>query len=160
MGIVARLEWMLGPGTRYTGITSILSSADGTSGETLHGGGLGANPFERPDSVADMRYIAAPNGRTYSPKVNVAWCLRDQLQGDGGFIVLPGSQRANLPLPCDKLDDDTIFEHTIQCEMRRGDVLIFSGGAVTHGALPWKGKSPRRQVLLSYKSAAIGTPRM
>jgi ectoine hydroxylase-related dioxygenase (phytanoyl-CoA dioxygenase family) len=90
--------------------------------------------------------------------VNAGWCLADQRPGYGGFIVLPGSQRANIALPSDKLDK-TIFEHTLQLDMRRGDVLLFSGGAVTHGALPWTAQEPRRQVIVSYKAAAIGEVR-
>ena len=37
--------------------------------------------------------------------------------------------RANLPLPSNTLDDETMFEHAVHVEMCAGDVLFFMGGA-------------------------------
>ena len=42
---------------------------------------------------------------------------------------MPGTHRANLPLPSNTLDDETMFEHAVHVEMCAGDVLFFMGGA-------------------------------
>ena len=44
-------------------------------------------------------------------------------------VVMPGTHRANLPLPSNTLDDETMFEHAVHVEMSAGDVLFFMGGA-------------------------------
>ena len=86
--------------------------------------------------------------------------------------MLPGTHRANLPLPSNTLDDETMFEHAVHVEMSRGDVLFFMGGAggaqptarphqpsltqavvagaVCHGALPWRGIEARGTVIVQY----------
>ena len=42
---------------------------------------------------------------------------------------MPGTHRANLPLPSNTLDGETMFEHAVHVEMCAGDVLFFMGGA-------------------------------
>ena len=42
-----------------------------------------------------------------------------------------------------------------QIPMAAGDVLLFLGSSVTHGALPWKGDAPRRVALFAYQTRAL-----
>ena len=36
-------------------------------------------------------------------QINAGWQLKDAGEGDGGFLVLPGSHRAFFPFPSDRL---------------------------------------------------------
>ena len=134
------------------GAADVICSPPGSSssGELLHGGALNTNPFENfPGAHSVMRSFSV-NGRLLTPKINVAWQLTDVGPEDGGFVsasksllvvspadgdhpssqvVMPGTHRANLPLPSNTLDDETMFEHAVHVEMAAGDVLFFMGGA-------------------------------
>jgi ectoine hydroxylase-related dioxygenase (phytanoyl-CoA dioxygenase family) len=83
--------------------------------------------------------------------INVVWQLNDVREADGGFVVCPGSHRATFPVPesvawC---YDQTTVRHVAA---DAGDVVLFLGSAVTHGALPWKSETPRRVAIISYFS--------
>ena len=171
--VAGRLASMLGADFRFSGGQAICSpreDEDGqaTSGELLHGGALGSNPFEHPAAAQNMRHYVAVGAagsapQTFTPKVNVAWSLCDTAgPEDGGFVVLAGSTKANCPLPSDTLDDATIHEHAQHVALGRGDVLFFAGGAVCHGALPWRAVEARRTVIMQYTAAPVPrrSPRM
>ena len=128
-----------------------------------------SNPFEdQPgNDLAIVKSAASSvmrsysvNGRLFTPKINVAWQLTETKAGDGGFVVLAGSHRANVALPSNTLDDPTMFEHATHVQMAAGDVLFFMGGAVCHGALPWVGKQARGAAILQYHAPPVPAPRL
>ena len=140
--VVHRLNWMEGSGFRCNGASAICS-VKGTAGHALHSGGEPARPSNN--------YLLQ-NGRTHCDSVNVAWQLRDVTEADGGFVCVPGSHKARYPVPPDVRSCDDTMGLVRHVPMQAGDVLMFMGGAQTHGAYPWKTDNPRRAVLISYLS--------
>merc|ERR1711908_197217 len=69
--------------------------------------------------------------------------------GTGGFCIIPGSHKANLPCPpsVQSLRQHSHILH--QPKLEAGDVLLFSE-ATTHGALPWTGDDERRIALYRF----------
>ena len=54
--------------------------------------------------------------------------LTDAPAGAGGFCVVPGSHKANFPVPPALADlaDDELNEHVAQPALRPGDLLLFT----------------------------------
>ena len=70
--------------------------------------------------------------------------------GDGGFCVVPGSHKANLPMPRTIPDSPALLADVLrQPELNPGDVVLFSE-ATMHGALPWACASERRIALFRF----------
>ena len=137
-----RLNWMGGSGGRCIGNTAFCA-VQGTSGHALHGSNEPLYPT--------MGY-QFQNGRSYAEAITVAWQLRDVEPGLGGFACVPGSHKAQYPMPPGILTCDADMGLVVQPVMQAGDVLFFADGAVTHGALAWKNPVPRRGLLIKYSS--------
>jgi len=112
-----------------------IAMASGTGGLGLHGGGTPHDPAQ---------YHRVEGGRIFSGLVAVQWALVDHRVGDGGFGCVPGSHKANFPLPRD-LDRRLVAE----VPMAAGDVVIFTE-ALTHCTLPWRGRGNRLTLLNKY----------
>ena len=102
------------------------------------------------------------NGRVLmSTSVNVEWVLTDSPAGAGGFIVSAGSHKAHYPPP-HGMRKAEVMSTVEQLPMFAGDVLLFLGASVTHGALPWRREEePRRVALFAYSTrsfAGAGRP--
>ena len=70
--------------------------------------------------------------------------------GEGGFCVVPGSHKANLPIPPSLPHSPSLLSDVLrQPELNPGDVVLFSE-ATMHGALPWSGASERRIALFRF----------
>ena len=95
------------------------------------------------------------NGRVLlTVSVNVEWVLTHSPVGAGGFIVSAGSHKANYPPP-HGVRKAQVLDTVEQVAMEAGDVLIFLGASVTHGALPWRREDePRRVALFAYQTRA------
>lgn len=137
-----RLNWMGASGGRMGGAT-LFCSVKGSTGHALHDSNEPLNP---------TRGYVYQNGRSFCEAVTVTWQLRDVTAADGGFACVPGSHKAQYPMPpgvrsCD--DDRGLVRHV---GMKAGDVLFFMDGGTTHGALAWKGEAERRGVLIKYSS--------
>ena len=143
--VIQRLNWIEGSGFRCGGGTA-LCSVKGTAGQALHGGSEPARPLHR--------YVLQ-NGRTYCESVNVAWQLRDVTEADGGFVCVPGSHKARYPMPPGICSCDEPMGLVTHVQMNAGDVVMFMGGAQTHGAYPWRSERSRRAVLINYLSRSI-----
>ena len=76
--------------------------------------------------------------------VAVQWALADQGPDDGGFVCVPGSHRANFPVPADANPG-----LVVRVPMRAGDVVFFTEG-LTHGTAPWQAAHDRRALLYKY----------
>ncbi|HUC27872.1 MAG TPA: phytanoyl-CoA dioxygenase family protein [Streptosporangiaceae bacterium] len=146
--LLGHLAALLGPDFRLDHAYGIFSRGR-TRSHPLHNGGT---PFD-----ATQMYLCR-DGRMYNSMVVVQFALTETRLGDGGFCCIPGSHKANFPLPTDMpqledLDDEwSIYVRHIP--MAPGDVLIFTE-AVTHGALGWRGKDDRMTLLYKYCHGAL-----
>ena len=95
------------------------------------------------------------NGEIICRAVTVAWQLADGPAGAGGFCCIPGTHKANLPLPekwCDL--SKGIPPSVKRVPARPGDAIIFTE-ALTHRTIPWTTNAVRRTVF--YKFYPHGT---
>lgn len=79
------------------------------------------------------------------------FALSDALEGDGGFVCVPGSHKTNFMqhLP-QAVREQTECPHYVRNpSMRKGDVLIFTE-ALMHGTRAWEGDHERRALLYKY----------
>ena len=76
-------------------------------------------------------------------------------------IVSAGSHKAHYPPP-HGMRKAEVMSTVEQLPMFAGDVLLFLGASVTHGALPWRREEePRRVALFAYSTrsfAGAGRP--
>ena len=75
--------------------------------------------------------------------------LADVNEGDGGLCVVPGSHKANFPVPKEVRDWEAHREITYNLPCKAGDMVIFNE-ATLHGTLPWQGEHERRSLLYRY----------
>ncbi|MGD9703025.1 MAG: phytanoyl-CoA dioxygenase family protein [Acidimicrobiia bacterium] len=125
---------LCGPNVRLDHAYGIVM-APRSSGLGLHGGGTPHDPSQ---------YYAVHGGRMHNGLVGVQWALVDHRVGDGGFGCIPGSHKANFPLPPDH-DQRLVTE----VPMAAGDVVIFTE-ALTHCTIPWRGKGERQTLIFKY----------
>ena len=134
---------LIGNGFRY-GNANGISMTTGAEGCILHGGGVDANQHR-------YRY---QNGTMWNNLMGVCYQLADINPGDGGFVCIPGSHKANFDCP----EDVQLLERDIGCfkhlPMKAGSALIFTE-ALTHGTLPWQGAHERRTLLYRYAAGAF-----
>ena len=117
---------------------------EGAEGCVLHGGGTLVHKHT-------YRYV---NGRMWNNLIGVCYQLADVNPGDGGFVCIPGSHKANFDTPADVLTMEYDFGCYHHVAMKAGDTLIFTEG-LTHGTLPWKGKHERRTLLYRYAAGSF-----
>lgn len=110
----------------------------------LHGG---ATPYD------PGQYYHVRNDIIYSGLVVVSYALTDIGPHDGGFCCIPGSHKANFPVP-EEFETYKEMGPVVHVPQEAGDVLIFTE-ALTHGTLPWQGEHERRSLLYKYSPTAI-----
>jgi hypothetical protein len=152
--IMPYLEGLIGPKMRldHDYIDVILKPGLGPIGATLHGGGTPYDPGQS---------YQCYNGRIHNGLLVVAYALKDVNEGDGGFACVPGSHKANFPLPIawrDMTKPNNPVARPIPCQA--GDAIIFTE-ALTHGTYPWSSNNQRRTLFLKYNYPmfAWGEPR-
>lgn len=111
----------------------------GTGGIRLHGGG------PQPDGAA---FYSCVNGRIRSGLTAVGWALLDAPPGGGGFLVIPGSHKANFALP-EGGDARAMRELAVPVPLNAGDCVVFSE-SLTHAAAPWTGDEARMALFFKY----------
>jgi ectoine hydroxylase-related dioxygenase (phytanoyl-CoA dioxygenase family) len=107
----------------------------GTSGLGLHGGGTPHDPAQ---------FYEVRGNKMYNGLVAVQWALVDHSRGDGGFLCIPGSHRANFDRPSGHPGN-----WAVEIPLQAGDVVIFTE-ALTHGTSPWRGAHDRLSMLYKY----------
>lgn len=146
--LLGYLSELVGPAFRLDHAYGVFSRGR-TASHALHNGGA---PFD-PTQMYLWR-----NGQMHNSMVVVQFALTSVGPQDGGFCCIPGSHKANYPLPADMppLDelDDEWRTHLRHVPMEPGDVLIFTE-AVTHGALGWRGQDDRMALLYKYCHGAL-----
>jgi ectoine hydroxylase-related dioxygenase (phytanoyl-CoA dioxygenase family) len=122
----------------------VIRRGDGETG-SLHGGNA---PFD------ETFFYAHRDGRIRCGLLVVAYSLHDVNPGDGGFGCIPGSHKANYPLPAGW----TQLHQPVDCVRAvaapAGSAIIFTE-ALTHGTLPWHGQRDRRTVFYKYSPKSI-----
>lgn len=124
---------------------------NGFSGLDLHGGGHWDGNGQ--DLQFTYRHF---NGNIFCGNTVVAFNLTDVSEEEGGFICVPGSHKANFPIP-DRWKDvssgdyDPGLIRSVPCNA--GSVVIFPE-ALCHGASPRR--SGRDRVSLFYKYNHVG----
>ena len=73
-----------------------------------------------------------------------SWQLTDVNPGDGGFICVPGSHKANMHYK-PPVDSPLV----VNPSLRAGDMLIFTE-ALVHGTTTWTSSKQRRSLLYKY----------
>lgn len=131
--VCALLEAFVGPFARLDHAYGIVM-APGTSGLGLHGPG---RPFD------PAQYYVHRAGAIRSGLLSCSWGLSDAGAGDGGFGAIPGSHRADEPLPAGA---DALVQEVVQPP---GSLLVFTE-ALTHCTLPWRGAGDRLVLLYKY----------
>lgn len=140
----------VGPRFRLTA-TAGITMTKGSEGFILHGGGT-----PELEHMREPFFHRFEGGRMYGGLMSVSYTLTDVEPGDGGFVCIPGTHKANYlcPLEVRRLEQDPGCVKHIP--MKAGDAVIFSE-ALTHGTIPWQGESERRLLRYLYCPAIHGT---
>jgi hypothetical protein len=129
------LRTMLGEWYRLDHAYGIQMHDQGPDNTNLHGG---------PRTDQNEHCYQWHQGRMYNGLVVVAYALADVNPGDGGFVGVPGSHKANHPY---KPEPGSPL--VSQPAMKAGDMLIFTE-ALVHGTRQWRSPNRRRSLLYKY----------
>ena len=84
------------------------------------------------------------DGKMYNGLIVIMYALADVNPGNGGFICVPGSHKANL------VHRPPLTSHLVVTpSLKAGDMLIFTE-ALVHGTRRWQGDHRRRSLLYKY----------
>jgi hypothetical protein len=135
------LNTLFGRGWKLDHEPFLLTSDIGSEGLILHGST--ARYFD------GSQYYVYANGSMRNGMVVLQYQLSDINEGDGGLCVIPGSHKANFPVPTEIREwvSDRHIVYNIPC--KAGDLVIFNE-ATLHGTLPWTAKHERRSLLIRY----------
>ena len=142
---------MLGVGYRLDHSPLMIAQEKGAEGHTLHGGAVTEAGEPAWPLAYDFRH-----GQMRNQLLTVCLQLADAPAGAGGFCVVPGSHKANFPVPPALADlaDDELNDYVMQPTLFPGDLLLFTEAAL-HGTLPWTADHQRRTVI--YRFAPAGS---
>jgi len=153
--LVPYYEALMGTGYRMDHLPLIILQDKGSEGFALHGGRI-----DHTGSYAPHLAYSFAHGVMHNPLLGVSVQLCDHGPGDGGFVVLKGSHKANLPTPARLMMGKAEFaEHLQQPVTKAGDVVFFSEGTV-HGAMAWTAEHQRRVALYRFAPSTCAYARM
>ncbi len=135
------LNELLGAGHRLDHSPLLIAMDKGDGGHFLHGGGVERQDFSQT--------YAFKFGKMFCGLTVVEFQLADEGPGDGGLAVVPGSHKANFPIPEKLSFYEAHREHVQEVHSQAGDALVFTE-ALTHGTLVWQGAHQRRSLLYRY----------
>lgn len=120
--------------------------AQGFAGMDLHGGWT---------TAGGTQYCRYHDGEFYNGLIVVAFELFDTEENGGGFCCIPGSHKANLPLPKGwHVKGGNAGGLLKGIPAKAGDAIIFTETLV-HGTLPWRIDKSRQTAF--YKFSPHGT---
>jgi hypothetical protein len=93
------------------------------------------------------------DGRFTCPMVKVFYCMTDVGPGDGEFVVVPGSHRANLEIDM-KERIDLPGQHVFN-DVKRGDIIIFDEGLL-HNGRPNPSQKTRKTIIMNFGRREAG----
>ena len=141
MELMARVETLkmlthlLGQWFRFDHGFGLQMSREMKVNENLHGA-------PRDHQGADQYHWV--QGRPYNGLVVVMYPLTTAVEGDGGFICVPGSHRASIDYR-PPVDSPLVVNPTLNA----GDMLVFTE-ALNHGSRQWTAPYPRRALVYKY----------
>jgi ectoine hydroxylase-related dioxygenase (phytanoyl-CoA dioxygenase family) len=133
------LKSLVGPKFRYDHGYALMMRP-GSKQLGLHGG---HTPW---DPAQDYQYR---DGEMMNGLTVVSYALSDAGADDGGFAVVPGSHKANFPVPARFISLEETGPWVVRVPVKAGDAIIFSE-ACTHGTWPWRAQHERRSLLYKY----------
>jgi len=147
--LVPYLNELCGPGYRMDHLPLLIAQSAGCEGFVLHGGRISGSGSYLPELA-----YSCHEGRIYNPLLACSVQLSDHNPGDGGFVVVPGSHKANFATPEELIDGTNQLAQGLlmQPATKAGDVVLFSEGTV-HGAKAWTAEHERRIALYRFAPA-------
>lgn len=112
----------------------------GGRGPTFHDGGT---PFD-PVHAYQVR-----DGQIFCGLLTVIWLLNDVGAGDGGFWCIPGSHKADFPMPSGLTDYSWVPDCAVQPVAPKGSAILFTE-ALVHGTRPWTASQDRYVLFYKY----------
>ena len=148
---------LCGEGYRLDHQPLLIAQQRDSEGFCLHGGPVSGDdgiPMGRLNPELQYRCF---NGQLWTSLLAVSVQLVDHNPGDGGFCIVRGSHKLNLPVPDDFTHgvSEQFKEHVYQPATKAGDVIIWSEATV-HGATPWRGEHQRRLALYRFAPPNMG----
>ena len=135
------LNELLGGGYRLDHGPLLIAMDKGDGGHYLHGGGVERQDFSQT--------YAFKHGKMFCGLTVVEFQLADEGPGDGGLALIPGSHKANFPLPEKLSFYEAQREHVKEVHTQAGDAIIFTE-ALPHGTLVCQGAHQRRTLIYKY----------
>ena len=132
---LAIMRTMIGDWLRLDHAYGLQMTRDTEVHENLHGG---------PRQDQGEHQYQWVRGRMYNGLIVVMYALEDVHPGDGGFVCVPGSHKANV-----RHHPDVHSHLVVNPAPRAGDMLIFTE-ALVHGTRCWQSESRRRSLLYKY----------
>ena len=147
--LIPYYEALCGRGYRLDHQPLVVQQERNSEGFALHGGPIQASGAFSPE----LQYRCG-GGALWTSLLAVSVQLTDHGPGDGGFCVVRGSHKLNLPVPKAVAagEDSAFADHLYSPVTRAGDVVIWSEATV-HGARPWMGAHQRRIALYRFAPA-------
>lgn len=139
--LIPYLNAFFGRGWKMDHSPFMLCGGKGSEGLILHGST--ARHFD------GSQYYTYANGQMRCGMIVCQFQLADVNEGDGGFCCIPGSHKANFPLPKDIREWEAHQEIVYNVPCKAGDMVIFNE-ATLHGTLPWQAEHERRSLLYRY----------
>lgn len=130
---MAYVRELIGPYARLDHAYGIMMRPH-TSGLGLHGPAWPWDPAQ---------HYVHRGGEMRSGLLSCAWSLVDGQRGDGGFGCIPGSHRADEPVPpgADRM--------VVEIAQPAGSLLVFTE-ALAHCTIPWRGGADRYVLMFKY----------
>ena len=139
--LIPYLDTLFGRGWKMDHSPVLSCGGKGSEGLLLHGST--ARLFN------GSQYYTYSNGQMRCGMIVCSFQLADVNEGDGGFCCIPGSHKANFPLPEPIRNWEEHREVVYNVPCKAGDMIIFNEATV-HGTLPWQGEQERRALLYRY----------
>ncbi len=86
------------------------------------------------------------NGKFVCPMVKAFYCMTDVGPGEGEFVVVPGSHRAQFAVEMERLD--LLGQHVFD-DVKTGDIILFNE-AVIHNGRPNPSPKTRKTVIVNF----------
>ena len=102
--------------------------------------------------MREVFFYQFKHDRMFSGMVSVSFALTDVSPGDGGFVCIPGSHKANYKCPLEVKRLELGSDLAKHVPMKAGDAVIFTE-SLTHGTRPWQADQERRMFRHLYTPA-------
>ena len=140
---------LVGEGYRMDHLPLLIQQAPGADGFVFHGGKMNDD-----GTWCEELAYTWHGGKMYNRLLAVSVAMTETREGDGGFCIIRGSHKSNMPCPKSIQRYEEHRDLVDNPALKPGDVLLFTEAA-THGTLPWSAEHTRRACL--YRFAPAGS---